>query len=132
LRIMEPPWKMILSSKGILPLLWELAPSHPNLLPCHFHPGPLKGPYVRKPFFSREGTNISLYNQWGPVMETEGPYGEEGFIYQKAQALPCFDGQYAVIGSWIINGQAAGIGIREDETPITRDTSRFVPHYFNP
>jgi glutathionylspermidine synthase len=132
LRIVEPPWKMILSSKGILPLLWDLAPSHPNLLPCYFHPGPLKGPYVRKPFFSREGTNISLFNQWGPVMETEGPYGEEGFIYQKAQELPCFDGQYAVIGSWIINGQAAGMGIREDETPITRDTSRFVPHYFNP
>jgi glutathionylspermidine synthase len=65
-------------------------------------------------------------------METGGPYGEEGYIFQKAQELPCFDGQYAVIGSWIINGQAAGMGIREDETPITRDTSRFVPHYFNP
>jgi glutathionylspermidine synthase len=132
LRLIEPPWKMILSSKGILPVLWDLAPSHPNLLPSYFHPEPLKGPYVRKPFFSREGTNVSLFNQWGPVMETEGPYGEEGFIYQKAQELPCFDGQYAVIGSWIINGQAAGMGIREDETPITRDTSRFVPHYFNP
>lgn len=132
LKVMEPPWKMILSSKGILPLLWELAPSHPNLLPCYFHAGPLKGPYVRKPIFSREGTNITVYDQWGPVMETEGPYGDEGYIYQKAQELPCFDGYYAVIGSWIINGQAAGMGVREDETPITRDTSRFVPHYFIP
>jgi glutathionylspermidine synthase len=34
-----------------------------------------------------------------------------------------------VIGSWIVAGQPAGIGIREDDTPITRDTSRFVPHY---
>ena len=25
-----------------------------------------------------------------------------------------------------------GIGIREDATPITRDTSRFVPHFFDP
>jgi glutathionylspermidine synthase len=132
LKVIEPPWKMILSSKGILPFLWDLAPSHPNLLPAYFHSEPIKGPYVRKPLFSREGTNVSLYNQGGPVMETGGPYGEEGYIFQKAQELPCFDGQYAVIGSWIINGQAAGMGIREDETPITRDTSRFVPHYFNP
>jgi glutathionylspermidine synthase len=132
LKVIEPPWKMILSSKGILPLLWDLAPSHPNLLPSYFHPEPLKGPYVRKPLFSREGTNVSLFDQLGPVMATDGPYGDEGFIYQKSQELPYFNGQYAVIGSWIVGGQAAGMGIREDETPITRDTSRFVPHFFNP
>ena len=45
-------------------------------------------------------------------------------------ALPAFDGNYPVIGSWIIGDDAAGIGIREDDTPITRNTSRFVPHYF--
>jgi glutathionylspermidine synthase len=37
-----------------------------------------------------------------------------------------------VIGSWIIAGESAGIGIREDDSPITRDTSRFVPHRFDP
>jgi glutathionylspermidine synthase len=34
------------------------------------------------------------------------------------------------IGAWIIGDAAAGIGIREDASPITRNTSRFVPHYF--
>ncbi|HEU0054099.1 MAG TPA: glutathionylspermidine synthase family protein, partial [Longimicrobium sp.] len=32
---MEPAWKMILSNKGILPILWELNPNHPNLLPAY-------------------------------------------------------------------------------------------------
>nr|WP_232063857.1 glutathionylspermidine synthase family protein [Undibacterium sp. YM2] len=26
--------------------------------------------------------------------------------------------------------EPAGIGIREDETLITKNTSRFIPHYF--
>jgi glutathionylspermidine synthase len=35
-QFVEPPWKMILSNKGILPLLWEMYPDHPNLLPAYF------------------------------------------------------------------------------------------------
>jgi glutathionylspermidine synthase len=34
------------------------------------------------------------------------------------------------IGSWVIASQPSGIGIREEATPITRDTSRFLPHFF--
>ena len=30
----------------------------------------------------------------------------------------------------MIGDEPAGIGMREDATEITRDTSRFVPHYF--
>jgi glutathionylspermidine synthase len=44
--------------------------------------------------------------------------------------LPEFAGNHAVIGSWVVASRAAGIGIREDDGPITRDTSRFVPHFF--
>ena len=64
------------------------------------------------------------------MISTEGTYGSEGFIYQELKELPSFDGRYPVIGSWIINGLAAGIGIREDDTPVTKNTSNFVPHYF--
>ena len=31
-QFIEPAWKMLLSNKAILPLLWEMAPNHPNLL----------------------------------------------------------------------------------------------------
>ena len=34
----EPVWKMMLSNKAILPVLWELFPGHPNLLPCYTEP----------------------------------------------------------------------------------------------
>ncbi len=128
----EPAWKMILSNKGILPILWEMYPGHKNLLPASFEPPQNTEGYVKKPLLSREGANITLYNSNNTaIMEkTGGVYGEEGYIYQEAKILPSFEGNYPVIGSWIIDNMPAGIGIREDTTPITQNTSKFVPHYF--
>ncbi len=128
---LEPPWKMILSNKGILPILWQLFPDHPNLLPAYFEEtgAQLGLQYVRKPLYSREGSNVSLIGP-GLGQKTEGTYGEEGYVYQSYAKLPVHDGQHAVIGSWVVAGQPAGIGVREDPSPITHNLSRFVPHYF--
>ncbi len=129
LRMIEPPWKMILSNKGILPIMWELFEGHPNLLPASFTREGITGDYVRKPLLSREGGNITI-SKGGDTLETPGSYGAEGWIYQAYAPLPSFAGNHAVIGSWIIGGAAAGIGIREDAGPVTTNASRFVPHFF--
>ena len=124
----EPPWKMLLSNKAILPLLWKLFPDHPNLLPAYFEPALLNNSYVQKPFLSREGENIQIIKN-GQVLESStGNYGKEGFIYQAFCPLPQFDGSFPVIGSWIIGSESAGIGIRETKTYITDNLSRFIPH----
>ncbi|MGH7461262.1 MAG: glutathionylspermidine synthase family protein [Longimicrobiales bacterium] len=130
-RFIEPAWKMILSNKGILPILWELFEGHPNLLEAYRDPTEemLTWGYTRKPLLSREGANIRIHGgTFGKALETSGEYGEEGYIYQRTAPLPNFDGNYPVIGSWVIAGESAGIGIREDSSPITTNTSRFVPH----
>ena len=129
-RVIEPPWKMILSNKAILALLWEMAPGHPNLLAAALEPGAIEGAVVKKPLFSREGANLQVIEDGRVVAETGGLYGAEGFVYQAYARLPDFDGNFPVIGAWVIASRSAGIGIREDGTPITRDSSRFVPHYF--
>jgi len=127
--LFEPAWKMVLSNKGILPVLWEMFPGHKNLLPSYFDQSKMGDSFVKKPLFAREGANIE-FRRGASVISTEGTYGSEGFIYQELKELPSFDGRYPVIGSWIVNGLAAGIGIREDDTPVTKNTSNFVPHYF--
>ena len=131
-RWIEPPWKAILSNKGILPLLWEMFPGHPNLLPAFFEDDPnaaqLGASFVRKPLYSREGANIALVSGGVTVVEQEGPYGAEGFIRQALAPLPNFSGQYPVLGSWLIDHTPCGLSIREDENPITGNTSRFLPH----
>jgi glutathionylspermidine synthase len=131
-RWIEPPWKAILSNKGILPLLWEMFPDHPNLLPAYFEDDPnaarLGTSFVRKPLYSREGANVALIREGVTLVEQEGPYGAEGFIRQAFAALPNFSGQYPVVGSWLIDHTPCGLSIREDQNPITGNTSRFLPH----
>jgi len=123
----EPAWKMLLSNKAILPLLWKLYPNHPYLLPSYFESNMLAS-YVKKPILSREGANIDVVLNNNLLLQTEGEYGEEGHIYQELFTLPEFDGNYPVIGSWVIGQQPAGMGIREANTLITDNLSRFVPH----
>ncbi len=129
LRVIEPAWKMLLSNKGLLPILWELFPEHPNLLAAFFEPGHIRGDYVEKPLLSREGANVVLH-LGDKTITSDGEYGEEGRIQQAYAPIPRFGDDYVTIGSWIIGDEPAGIGMREDEGPITRNTSRFVPHYF--
>jgi glutathionylspermidine synthase len=75
---------MILSNKGILPLLWEMYPDHPNLLPAYFDDDPkaaiLGASYARKPLYSREGANIELIRNGRAVDKGDGPYGAEGYV----------------------------------------------------
>jgi glutathionylspermidine synthase len=116
----------------MLPLLWEMFPGHPNLLPAYFEDDPnaaqLGASFVRKPLYSREGANVALVSAGVTLVEQEGPYGAEGFIRQALAPLPEFSGQYPVIGSWLVDHAACGLSIREDENPITGNTSRFLPH----
>jgi len=127
-RWLEPPWKAIISNKALLPMLWKMYPGHKNLLPSYFDDEKhlASTPLIRKPIFSREGANVMLDG-----VETEGDYGEEGYIYQERHLLPKFEENYTVIGSWLVDGSPAGISIREDGGPITQDTSRFLPHIIN-
>jgi len=129
-QFIEPTWKMLLSNKGLLPVLWELFPDHPNLLPAFEEAAPLAGNFVRKPKLSREGSNIALVEGGIAVEETAGDYGEEGFIFQAPASLPAFEGNHPIFGVWIVDHEPAGLGIREDTRRITGDLSRFVPHYF--
>jgi len=131
-RWIEPPWKAVLSNKGILPLLWEMFPRHPNLLPAFFEDDPraaeLGASFVRKPLYSREGANVALISEGVAFAAQEGPYGAEGFVRQAFATLRPFSRQYPVLGSWLVDHVPCGLSVREDEGPITGNTSRFLPH----
>jgi glutathionylspermidine synthase len=129
-QFIEPPWKMLLSNKGLLPILWELFPDHPNLLPTFDTAAPLGARYVRKPKLSREGANVTYVDQGVTVEETEGDYGAEGHVFQAAIELPECEGNRPVCGVWVVDHEPAGLGVREDTRRITGNLSRFVPHFF--
>ncbi|WP_369042100.1 glutathionylspermidine synthase family protein [Streptomyces sp. Midd1] len=122
----EPAWKMLLSNKALLAILWELCPGHPNLLPAY-----LDGPrelartngYVAKPLLGREGDGVTIHEPGAdPVVR------EEACCYQELAPLPSFDGNRVVLGAWVVEDAAAGLGIRESSGLITDEYARFLPH----
>jgi glutathionylspermidine synthase len=135
----EPIWKMLLSNKGILPILWELYPNHPNLLPAFFDRDASGAPhglrdYVRKPLLSREGANVTLVRNGATVVATDGPY-DGPRIVQALAPDAVFAGargqpRYPVLGLWMIDQECGGMGIRESVGPVTDNLSSFLPHYF--
>jgi glutathionylspermidine synthase len=130
---LEPAWKMLLSNKGLLPILWDMFPEHENLLPAFREPSPLQGkPMVRKPLLGREGNNIGIYDPAGHVLaETDGRYAEGSFVYQAYAEPPEFSGCRANLGVWMVHDEACGMGVREDNGLIISNSSRFVPHTFD-
>ena len=122
----EPAWKMLLSNKALLAVLWELFPDHPNLLPAY-----VDGPrelaettgYVAKPLLGREGDGITLHEPG-----EAGAVRDEPCCYQALRPLPSFDGNRVVLGTWIVDDAAAGMGIRESSGLVTDGYARFLPH----
>lgn len=128
----EPVWKMMLSNKAILPILWELNPGHPLLLPASLDFSDLQraghASYVAKPVFGREGANVRIFENGRVTAETPGTYGDEPIVYQQKATL-LGDGQRtAVWGAWMVGETCRGLSVREDEGPITGNSSRFLAH----
>ena len=133
-RMIEPAWKALVSNKALLPVLWQMFPGHPNLLPAFFADqvdwAQLANGHVEKPIFSREGVSVSIH-QGGRVLEASGnrDYDHHPRIVQAYQPLPDFGGMHPVIGAWIVGETCVGMGLREDAKLITQDLSRFKPHF---
>lgn len=128
----EPVWKLLMSNKAILKVLSDLFPDSPYVLPCYLS-RPESGLFCKKPVYSREGHNVSVLEirNWEErvcLAETEGDYNKGAYVYQEYVEPTAYSGRYPVIGSWVVGGEPAGIGIRENRTEITGNLSEFVPH----
>ncbi|WP_184591231.1 glutathionylspermidine synthase family protein [Streptomyces violarus] len=121
----EPAWKMLLSNKALLAILWELYPDHPNLLPAY-----LDGPrdlsttgWVAKPLLGREGAGVTIHDPG-----SDPAVRDEPCCYQQLAPLPDFDGNRVVLGAWVVENESAGLGIRESAGLVTDEYARFLPH----
>ncbi|EWM67305.1 MULTISPECIES: glutathionylspermidine synthase family protein [Micromonospora] len=126
----EPAWKLLLSNKALLAVLWELYPGHDYLLPAYLDSPRGMTEYVAKPLLGREGGSVRIVTA-DTEITNPGIYGDEGFCFQEFRALPEFEGNRTVLGSWIVDGESAGAGVRESESLITDGYARFLPHYID-
>ena len=123
---------MLLSNKGLLPILWELNPGHPLLLPAYRSREEITAQgityWLEKPFFGREGAGISLLDRGKKILTGASGHQVEPLIYQKH--CPLFQaGEHRFIwGLWMVGDQCCGLSARGDHSPITGNLSRFFPH----
>lgn len=138
-RFIEPAWKMMLSNKALLVMLWKMFPECPYLVPAFsgkvdYALQKSEGygtKWVSKPILSREGSNVTIFDVEDPnftKIETSGPYSEEPTIIQQYIEWEPIDKCYPMLGVWMVGDDAVGLGIREDDSPITQNNSRFIPH----
>lgn len=122
--VFEPAWKVLLSGKAILPLLWKKYPNHPNLLPAFFPPEEIDcNRLVKKPIYSREGNGVVF---------VDGVHSNyESCILQQYFEIQKFSGLVPIIGSWMVGDKFSGLGIRESTKLITDSKSIFVPYFCN-
>lgn len=126
----EPIWKMLWSNKALLAILWEMYPGHELLLPAYLDgPREMDG-WVRKPLLGREGANVTVKLHGITVEDSPGRYADGNFLYQQYIDLAAGGADRIVIGSWLVDGEPCGMGIREPDGYVTTNTSRFVPHLF--
>lgn len=131
----EPAWKSILSNKAILPLLWNMAPNHRYLLEASFDDSSetanrlSNGSHVRKPIFGREGSGVSIKSKDFTEDTLQDSHSDEPCIIQAYTPLQTYRDFHLVIGSWVVDGEPAGLCIRADQSKITGRNALFVPHY---
>jgi glutathionylspermidine synthase len=150
-KYIEPAWKMLLSTKALLPKLWAANPGHPLLLESHFHNKTMPAlddvRWMRKPLLGREGANVApatvakINGRFAGMVSAKPQnvreeYDDRGYILQRYFQPMEFDDFTSpttqvspVLGSWLVGSTACGLGIRED-AGITTNASKFVPHYF--
>lgn len=135
----EPSWKAILSNKAVLPIMWQIASGNAFLAESYLDDNSKQAdslrarPHVRKPIFGREGGSVSiqLHGQ-SETVSRPSQYGEEGYILQEYHKLATYHNYHVVLGSWVVDNQPAGMGMRADKNLITGNTAHFIPHYIEP
>lgn len=131
-RFLEPAWKMMLSTKALLPILWELNPGHPLLLPAARSRSALLAQgvarWAEKPYWGREGSGITLME--GGLATSRGTPGHatEPIAYQQFANLFQAQQKHFVWGLWMVGDECRALSARGDASPVTGNLSQFFPH----
>lgn len=131
---LEPLYKVLTGSKALLVTMWQLYEGHPNLLPAAWSPEGLGREYVAKPVYGWEGAGVQVIRDGQVRAGAQARHtAGQSMIFQKYQEIPRIGDCLPVLGAWVVDGHAAGLGIRETDPGrlITDTQARFVPHFID-
>ncbi|MDX5346702.1 MAG: glutathionylspermidine synthase family protein [Hymenobacteraceae bacterium] len=123
--VINPAYTLLFQSKGMLAWLWMRYPNHPLLLETDFQP--ISGKSIRKPFFGREGQNITVAEDEVVQLQVEGEYSQQQFVHQRYCHLSQDKNGHQYQAGVFWAGEGCAIGFRRDKSIIT-NLSQFLPH----
>ncbi len=151
LAMINPISAFLLQSKAVQAVIWGLMElNHPffsdeeqNWIKRYFLPTYLEEDtfiksgiqYVKKPCFGREGDTVEIFQGRKKIMEdAHKTYRSSASVFQQYVELPAYQIKTTrglqeaklLIGSFLINGKASGIGIRAGNQ-ITDNNAYFLP-----
>ncbi len=126
--VANPPYALLLQSKRLLKVAYELNPGDAYLLETDY--ASLTGKrYVEKPAFGREGGNVAVYHGDGTeIARRPGDYDVYPFVYQEFVDLP-HDAEVRLYQTGLFHVHEPCAVIFRRGGLIIDDQSPYVAHY---
>lgn len=136
--ILDPAWKMVLSSRAMLPALWEMYPNSKILSPASISDtAKLGNNIVTAPLLPVTSRNEMAvlknrqFTSWGEPMKT---FSEKNDLAHRTLEIPkrykdkTGEYRFAYMSVFAISTAIVGIGMRETRLPLLGANSTFRPH----
>ncbi len=130
-QFIEPLWKAVLASRGLMPELWRRARGHANLVPAAYDHETLPeigGSYIEKPLFAREGEYFRLIER-GQVIGDDAPPFASGFIRQQKLTAADFGHGAVICSIFMVASSPVALLMQEDKSAAGGQLNRLLPHF---
>lgn len=137
--LFEPSWKTILSSRAMLPALWQLYPDSPILSPAFMEKdADLDSNNIVTstvlPSTSRNEMGLlkgHSFTSWGDPMKDLNK--QKNLVYRKLEIPKRYKDKngghrFAYLSIYTVAGKIAGLGMRETRMPLLGTHTTFRPH----
>lgn len=128
--VLDPLWRMPSSNHGLLALLWDMYPEHPNL--CRVSLSDLNGEteIIRRSLFGTERPAEQVASR-GCVLGDTGPTDNPGGYVFIARP-PTFrqESTEMILNTWMIGDKCLGMAVRESRALVGWADAATVPHLF--
>lgn len=136
--LFEPSWKLILSTRAVLPAMWDLYPESPILSPAFMDKDESLGPNIVTstvlPTTSRNEMGLLKgrnFTSWGE--ELKDLTGQKNVTYRDLVIPKRYKDKnggyrFAYLSVYTVAGKIAGLGMRETRMPLLGAHSTFRPH----
>ncbi|WP_207455373.1 glutathionylspermidine synthase family protein [Azospirillum sp. SYSU D00513] len=130
--VLSPLWCWLLSNHGLLALLWERYPEHPNLCRAASDEdglGACESVTVRS-FLGLDSPAQRMTEQGRTLSDSGDADWPGGTLWMETPQGFCDEGAHAVLQAWIIGDKCLGMSVRESEDPRVGPEAATVPHLF--